>query len=343
MKDLGRTTVFLSLAAVGLVMAVAGLAWDAATHSADAQLASHEGVFTLGNPSHALFLAGLVVTATGIGGAIVRTLRGGRRPPGWAMPLALLALGLGSGAAFANAGNAPDHGTTVSRADEANASKQTPNGGHHGMKARGQQLPAGTSHGLAHSLAQYPDISLASASQRAAAQRIYDESVRAAARFKDPDTARAAGYKVDPKKTRANGRRKVILHAGNKAYKQDGETLDTSKPETLVYANPPGGKLTLIGVLYRAPKGRPGPTPGGAITRWHYHEPCFMDGHKVPGGKDGECPAGAVKRRSPEMMHVWFTGDLRSAYAIHAPKKELRERYGDALPRKGKRGSNMAP
>ncbi|PZS26466.1 MAG: hypothetical protein DLM61_18270 [Pseudonocardiales bacterium] len=341
MKDSGRTTVFPSLAAVGLVMAVAGLAWDAAMHAADAQLASHEGVFTLGNPSHALFLAGLVVTATGIGGAIVRTLRGGRRPPGWALPLTLLALGLGSGAAIANAGDGHDHGATASH--QASASHPTGKRGHHGAKDHAQQLPVGASHGFAHSLAQYPDMSLASASQRAAAQRIYDESVRTAARFKDPGTARAAGYKVDPEKTGKNGRRKVILHAGSKAYKRDGKTLDTSKPETLVYANPPDGKLTLIGVLYRAPKGQPGPTPGGPITRWHFHEPCFMNGQKVRGGKDGACPAGAVKRRTAEMMHVWFTGDLRSAYAIHAPRKELRERYGDALPTKGKRGSNAAP
>ena len=38
---------------------------------------------------------------------------------------------------------------------------------------------------------------------------------------------------------------------------------------------------------------------------------------------DGSCPPGATPRQGSEMMHVWFTHDLRSAYAIHAPEREL--------------------
>jgi hypothetical protein len=30
-----------------------------------------------------------------------------------------------------------------------------------------------------------------------------------------------------------------------------------------------------------------------------------------------------VRRQDSEMMHVWFTRDLRSAFAIHAPGPEL--------------------
>lgn len=330
MKDHGGTTTFLSMAAVGLVMTVGGLGWDAAMHSANPDLASHEGIFTLANPAHALFLAGLVVTVIGIAGAVLRAQRGGRRLPSWAIPLSLLALGLGGGAAIANAGEGHDH---QAASDSANASAEHSGagGGHHGKHAHGAALPPGTTHGFAHSLVQYPDVSLATTAQRDAAQRLYDESVRATVKYKDPAVARAAGYKINPDKTGPNGRRKVILHAGNKTYKDDGATLDPSKPETLVYANPPGGKLTLIGAMYRAPKGQSGPTPGGPITRWHYHEPCILNGHKVKGAKTGDCPQGAMKRRSAEMMHIWFTGDVRSAYAIHKPKKELRARYGDAV------------
>jgi len=38
---------------------------------------------------------------------------------------------------------------------------------------------------------------------------------------------------------------------------------------------------------------------------------------------DGSCPAGEDLRDGSKMMHVWFTSDLRSAFAILAPAPEL--------------------
>jgi hypothetical protein len=46
---------------------------------------------------------------------------------------------------------------------------------------------------------------------------------------------------------------------------------------------------------------------------------------------DGACPEGQVFRRTGEMMHVWFTGDLASAFARRAPLAALRTAAGGAV------------
>jgi hypothetical protein len=76
--------------------------------------------------------------------------------------------------------------------------------------------------------------------------------------------------------------------------------------------------------MIRMPRGVRGPTPGGPITRWHSHVICVTGVQRglSPRG-DGSCPQGWVRRQGSEMMHVWFTRDLRSAFAIHAPGPEL--------------------
>jgi hypothetical protein len=68
-----------------------------------------------------------------------------------------------------------------------------------------------------------------------------------------------------------------------------------------------------------------GPTPGGPITRWHKHLLCAHgQNHESVPPINGRCPAGMQPHPGRvEMMHVWFTGDLRSAYAIRAPEPEL--------------------
>ena len=61
----------LSAAALGVVMLVCGLAVDAYLHARDPGLAAREGVFSLGNPGHALAGAGLVLTVLGVGTSIL--------------------------------------------------------------------------------------------------------------------------------------------------------------------------------------------------------------------------------------------------------------------------------
>ena len=82
--------------------------------------------------------------------------------------------------------------------------------------------------------------------------------------------------------------------------------------------------LALIGVMFSMPRGLEGGTPGGPIMRWHWHAVC-TDGVKrgLRPRDDGSCPPGQTLHGGSEMLHVWFTGELRSAYAIHAPVPEL--------------------
>lgn len=61
---------FLGVAAGGVAVTLTGLAWDATLHARDHALAAREGVFTLTNPSHLLFLAGICLVAMGISGSI---------------------------------------------------------------------------------------------------------------------------------------------------------------------------------------------------------------------------------------------------------------------------------
>ena len=85
-------------------------------------------------------------------------------------------------------------------------------------------------------------------------------------------------------------------------------------------------RLTLVGVMYTAARGASCPAVGGPITRWHDHESCRDPATraKLDRPVDGACPEGQVYRRSGEMMHVWFTDDLATAFARRAPVAALR-------------------
>ncbi len=165
---------------------------------------------------------------------------------------------------------------------------------------------------------QYPDLTKATDGERAAAQRLYDQVKAATASYRDPEAARAAGYRVYPDKRRRSGRPALAIHSPNCSYRDDGRVLDPRRPESLVYGKRADGDLVLIGALFIVAPGEVAPTPGGPITRWHTHR------------------AGGA-----QMMHVWFTEELRSAYARRAPV-EAAQRHGVRLPSRvmgrGKRG-----
>lgn len=114
------------------------------------------------------------------------------------------------------------------------------------------------------------------------------------------------------------------LHAEHRYFSADRRFLDPLRPESLIYANAPGRPLVLVGLMFSMRRGIPGPTPGGPLTRWHSHLVCVSrEKRGLTPQADGSCPPGAKRRQGSEMMHVWFTGDLRSAFAIHAPEPEL--------------------
>jgi hypothetical protein len=177
---------------------------------------------------------------------------------------------------------------------------------------------------LAHHLRQYPDTTLATAAQKTAAERLLSSLRAAASRWRDPRRASAAGFDTRTARRAVGDRTAHYLHAENERFSHDGRYLDPQRPEALIYANVPGRPLALIGVMFSMPRGIHGPTPGGAITRWHFHRVCARG--RLRGLEplpDGSCPSGQTLREGSEMMHVWFTSDLRSAYAVHAPEHEL--------------------
>jgi hypothetical protein len=188
----------------------------------------------------------------------------------------------------------------------------------------GPQLPARAEHGLALRLRQYPDLALASPAQRAAARALLVRLRATALPWQDPRAARAVGFDVRRPLRRPGETRVMWFHSENRAWHSDRRYLDPRHPDTLIFADVPNHPLILVGVMISMPRGLRGPTPGGPITRWHSHLVCVRDGKRgLAPRADGGCPAGARRVQGSEMMHVWFTRDLRSAFAIHAPGPEL--------------------
>jgi hypothetical protein len=310
----------------GLVLLVAGLAWDAVLHARDPGLAAEEGVFALSNPGHLLAGIGIALVAVGLAGALAilvlesRGRRPGSTPARLGLAGAVLALALvagGTGVWAAGAGGhdhdpaaATDPASHVHDAGTAGATGDA-NGPEMGEHTHGPNLP---------------EVAAATDEQRAEAEALWKASMANAEQWRDPDAAAAAGFRFKDRNQAGRERRVRFLHVPNPAWRADGRVLDPARPETLVYWNGPGDRLTLVGVMYTVPRGASGPAVGGPITRWHDHESCRdpANGHKLGRPADGACPSGQVYRRSNEMMHVWFTDDLATAFARRAPLAALR-------------------
>ena len=188
----------------------------------------------------------------------------------------------------------------------------------------GPPLAPAARHGLVSRLRQYPDVKLASPVQRAAARRLLERLRTTATPWSDARIARGAGFDVRRPHRQPGETRVMWFHSENRAWHSDAHYLDARRPDTLIFADVPNRPLILVGVMISMPRGMLGPTPGGPITRWHSHIVCVQHLKRglAPRG-DGSCPAGAEVVQGSEMMHVWFTRDLRSAFAIHAPGPEL--------------------
>jgi hypothetical protein len=185
-----------------------------------------------------------------------------------------------------------------------------------------RKLPPGALRGPENALRQYPMISLATPAQRAAAVGLLAEMRASASKWRDAAAAAAAGFDTRTARRRVTG--VGYLHAEHRRWSGDRAYLDASRPEALIYANVPGRPLVLVGMMFSMPRGMRGPTPGGPITRWHTHRVCTRGNRRgLAPRPDGTCPPGTRSRQGSEMLHAWFTRDLRSAYAIHAPEREL--------------------
>jgi hypothetical protein len=190
--------------------------------------------------------------------------------------------------------------------------------------AGGSKLPPGTLRGPIDRLQQYPTLGLATPEQRAAAVRVWEATRQGTRRWSSPSAARAAGFSLRTATRRAGDTSVHWFHSENHSFLHDRSFFDPRRPETLIYANAPGRPLALVGVMFALARGMHGPTPGGPITRWHTHWVCARGGRRgLAPRADGSCPPGTTGRHGSEMMHIWFTGDLRSGFAIHAPEPEL--------------------
>jgi hypothetical protein len=100
-----------------------------------------------------------------------------------------------------------------------------------------------------------------------------------------------------------------MVHYGNRAWMTDGHVLDPTRPESLVYAFPKQGAPILLGAMFLAEDGAPGPQVGGCLTQWHDHTNlCLADRGKGMVGvvdAEGKCPAGSHNQVTAEMLHVW--------------------------------------
>jgi hypothetical protein len=191
------------------------------------------------------------------------------------------------------------------------------------VAASSRTLPAAALRGNEYRLREYPVVRLATARQRARAERLLTAIRASARRWPTPRAAAVAGFDTRPAR-RARPLRVGYLHAEHRRYSADRHYLDPRRPEALIYANVPGRPLELVGMMFSVPRGVHGATPGGPITRWHTHRVCVRGNKRgLAPLAGGRCVAGARMREGSEMLHVWFTHDLRSAFAIHAPEREL--------------------
>lgn len=188
-------------------------------------------------------------------------------------------------------------------------------------------LPPTARHGIVGHLQQYPQVSLATPRQRARARLVLDRLQEAAARgnWRDPRAATRAGYDTRTQPRKPGDDRVFFFHAERHEEPRGRTIFDFTRPKALIYANAPGRPLVLVGAMWSTRDGEVGTTPAGPILRWHSHVVC-KEGKKrglkpLAGGK---CPPGArLTQGASEMLHVWFTKDLRSAFAITGPRPEL--------------------
>lgn len=147
--------------------------------------------------------------------------------------------------------------------------------------------------------------------QRRAAANLAARTSAAITRYARLDAAYAAGFKPGLQNQGTD------VHLEHPGHKRDGRVLDPEHPEMLVYAIE-GGRASLLGVVYVMDEaGRPGPEPGGAVTRWHAHNLCLS---VLPPGIGvvtpfGNCPAFSVTAGTAEMMHVWVVDNPGGPYA----------------------------
>lgn len=310
--------VSVGLVTGGVLAQLFGLALDAWLHARDATLAVHEGVLSLRNPGHALFVGGLAAVTIGACGLLrVSVATGGLRQGararlGSVLPaLALLAL-LGGSLGFAARSGAieghhhdaaQDHQGEPAHGASAQAAPAPVEDHAHGAATQSQSTldPSRHTHG--------EEIPV-SWEQIRAADALLSTAQAATEKYRDVNVARADGYIQVTQAIPGLGAH--FIHPGLLA----AGTFDPARPPILLYDSAPGGGFELVGVSWSLPK-RPGddtppPSPFGPLAVWHYHtDLCFTlrSGSPVVSVNSAAgCRAvgGLYVRETGWMVHAWL-------------------------------------
>jgi hypothetical protein len=189
------------------------------------------------------------------------------------------------------------------------------------------KLPPTARRGFIDHLLQYPDVQLATLAERRRARHVLQQLEASAARegWRSTPAAERAGFDTRTAPRKPGDTSVHYFHAERHQEPRHGRILDVTRPKALIYANAPGRPLVLVGAMWSTRDGERGPTPAGPIMRWHSHIVCKQGGKRgLKPRAGGTCPPGArLTQGASEMLHVWFTRNLRSAFAIRAPEPEL--------------------
>ncbi|MFN8526796.1 MAG: hypothetical protein U0821_27145 [Chloroflexota bacterium] len=257
------------LSLVGLMLALVGVLWDARLHLSMSMLAERGGLSGPAGSAHGLFALGMALTVMGA----VMFLLGRTAGSGWP---ARLGAGLASMLVIAL-----------------------------GVSAGAAGVRAGMVGGAHRHVDPAVAWALATQEQRGAAKHLVEQTAAGTMRLQDLETALAEGYAQSTAWTRGTWGH---AHFHSKTYSRDGRTLDTTRPEGLVYYRDQSGDTRLLGALYLAMKGTT-ISPGGPITAWHSHANLCVsnaNGMVVPVVDARRCPGSAtLLGDSIEMLHVW--------------------------------------
>jgi hypothetical protein len=141
------------------------------------------------------------------------------------------------------------------------------------------------------------------AQQQAAADELVAVTRAEVQRYDDLAVALAEGYvPITPEEAQ-------IVHYAKPSALGDGETLDPTDVESLVYGFDRKRTPYFLGAMYLLDDvDAVPPMPGGCLTSWHAHDNlCLASGRGMVAtvSARGECPEGSTNTTTPMMLHVW--------------------------------------
>lgn len=158
--------------------------------------------------------------------------------------------------------------------------------------------------------------------QQTAAVNLVNSSWQGSSKYQSLGAAKAAGYRpITPTGL-------PVVHYLNPQYYRSamrgGPVLNTTEPQSLVYANTPKGSVLVAAMFMMGPFDQSAPPqPGGCLTQWHVHTNlCIGRGGVVALANPG-CPPGSFNVVTPPMLHVWFVPIPGGPTAVDASDSQV--------------------